>query len=518
MDGKTKTLNSKRIAKNTIFLYLRMLLIMAISLFTSRIVLDTLGVVDFGLNNVVGGVITMFAFFNTAMVTASQRYITIGLAENNLERLKVIFTTSFQIHIIISFVIIILGETVGLWFVYNKLVIPTDRMYACLWVYHLSIVTIVANILSVPYNSAIIAHEKMGAFASISIVEIFFKLGIVYLLYVSPIDRLILFAILGAIVQITMRNIYIIYCKRHFKEIKLIRVCDRVLIKEMGAFASWNLLGNLAVSLCGQGLNILINMFFGPAVNAARGIAVQVDSTIDRFSGSFTMAVNPQLTKLYAENNKTDMTTLLYRSSKLAFFLILALSLPVIMETELILYVWLKQIPEYSVSFVRVLLLIAILNTLVRPSVTLISATGIIKQYQLVVGGILLMVVPISYLVLKMGGTPFSVYVVHLAVNIVIFIIRFYYMKKLVGLSIKEYVRNVLLRCICVILLSVGLSYVYMCVMTLSTGAIFVNYVIIFIIVLLSSYIFGITNTEKEYVFNRIQTVLVGKLGINKKV
>lgn len=512
MKQDNRYLNNKLIAKNTLLLYVRMLLIMAVGLFTSRITLNALGVVDFGLNNVVGGVITMFAFLNTAMVSASQRYITFGLAQNNIERLKVIFTTSFQVHVIIAILIFLLGETIGLWFVYNKMVIPAERMYACSYVYHLSIVTLISSVLSVPYNSAIIAHEKMGAFASISIFEVLAKLGIAYLLIISPFDKLILFATLTAIVQILVQLLYFFYCKKWFEETKLVRVFDRPLIKEMGLFAGWNLLGNMAVTLSGQGLNLLINMFFGPAINAARAVAVQVDAVVDKFSSNFLMAVNPQLTKLCAQENRNDMMNLFFRSSKFAFFLILSLSLPIILETDPILKLWLKNVPEYSVPFVRILFAIAIINTLARPSVTLISATGDIKAYQLFVGGTLLTIVPISYIALKLGCGPNSVFVVHFFVNLAVFFIRLGFMKKLLNLSLHDYVCRVIAKCIFVLASATIISYAIKCLLPESVLCLLLLCGSSFIIVLLSSYYLGMTSGERSFINGKILFIIKKKL------
>ena len=477
---------------------------MAVSLFTSRVMLNTLGVVDYGLNNVVGGVVTMFAFLNSAMVTASQRYITFGLAKNDITQLKVIFTTSFQIHVIIALIVVLLGETIGLWFVYNKMVIPPDRMHAALWVYHLSIVAMVTSILSVPYNSAIIAHERMGTFAIISILEVVFKLVIVYLLVLTSFDKLILLAILSTIVQILIRYIYTFYCIRHFEETSLIKVYDKALIKEMGGFACWNLLGNVAVTLNGQGLNLLINMFFGPVVNAARAVAVQVDSAVDKFSSNFLMAVNPQLTKLYAQENRTDMFSLLYRSSKFAFFLMFSLSLPIILETKPILELWLKNAPDYSVQFVQLLLIIAVINTIARPSVTLISATGDIKLYQLVIGGSLLTILPLSFVVLKLGGSPISIYIVYFIVNLIVYVIRLLFMRAKVGMSILEYTRKVIFSCLLVASVSSAIAFGLKNLMSDSILSVMIVSICTFFFVIISSYFIGMTKGEKNFVLEKV--------------
>ena len=359
--------NNKRIAKNTLLLYVRMLFIMGVQLFTSRVVLNTLGVVDYGIYNVVGGVVSMFAFLNGAMVTSTQRYLTFELSKGDLQRLKVVFTTSVQIHLIISLVIVALGETVGLWFFYEKMVIPPERFTAAMWVYQLSILTMVVQVMSVPYNSTIVAHEQMGIFAVISVVEITLKLAVVYLLVIGNFDKLIFYAILIALVQLFVRFLYTRYCSKNYEESKLIKSYDKNLMKEMSKFMGWNIWGNLAATLFGTGLNLLLNVFFGPVVNAARAVAVQVETAIANFSTNFLMAVNPQITKLYAQENLAEMHKLLFRASKFTFFLLFTLSLPVMIETEPILTVWLKIVPDYSVIFLRLLLCIVMIDAVVRP-------------------------------------------------------------------------------------------------------------------------------------------------------
>lgn len=290
--------NNKRIAKNTLMLYIRMLFTMAVSLFTSRVVLNTLGVEDYGIQNVVGGVISMFTFINGGMVSSTQRYLNFEIVKGNADRLRSVFNTALQIHALIALVIIILGETVGLWFLLEKLVIPEERMTAAMWVYQCSIIACAVNILSVPYNADIIAHEKMSAFAYISILDVTLKLVIVYLLVVSPIDKLIAYAILTLLVQLLIRYVYTRYCNKHFQESFVEWRFNKPLFKEMLSFAGWSFLGNLAAILYTQGLNMMLNIFFGPVVNAARGIAVQVQSAVHQFVSGFQTALNPQITKI----------------------------------------------------------------------------------------------------------------------------------------------------------------------------------------------------------------------------
>lgn len=292
--------NNKRIAKNTLLLYVRMLFTMAISLFTSRVILNTLGVEDYGIYNVVGGVVAMFGFINGSMSSATQRYITFALGKEDKNRLQKVFSTTLQIHTLIAGIIVLLGETIGLWFLYNIIQIPADRMDAAFWILQCSIMSTVIMIISVPYNADIIAHEKISAFAYLSILEVILKLAIVYMLVVFPFDKLIVFAFLMLAVQLLIRFCYSIYCNRHFEETKYTHVCDKDLFKEMTEFAGWSMFGNLSAVLYGQGLNVLLNVFFGPVVNAARAVALQVQNSIQGFVGNFQMAINPQITKTYA--------------------------------------------------------------------------------------------------------------------------------------------------------------------------------------------------------------------------
>lgn len=508
----TNVVNNKRIAKNTIYLYLRMLFITAVSLYTSRVVLNTLGVVDYGIYNVVGGIVSMFTFLNGAMVTSTQRYLTFELGRGDKKKLQEVFTASIYIHVIISAFIILLSESVGLWFFYEKMVIPTERVTAAMWVFQLSIVTMVISIMSVPYNSAIVAHEKMSAFAMISVIEVVLKLSVVFFLVIGDFDKLILYAILIACVQLFIRLIYTRYSRRHFPETRLIRVFDKSLVREMGTFAGWNIWGSMAAMLMGTGVNLLLNVFFGPVVNAARGIAVQVETAIAHFSTNFLMAVNPQITKLYAQGNLKEMHTLLFRASKFTCFLLFTLSLPLLLETETILTLWLKIVPEYTVPFLRLLLIIIVVNGVARPLMTSAAATGNVKVYQSVVGGILLSIVPISYVVLKFGGNPVSVYIVYLSVIVFAFIVRLGILRNMINLSIREYINKVVLRCLAVCLLSFfsmfGIKH------AISTNVL--NSIVICIlsvlITIVYSYLIGLSSNERDFVRKKCQNVLRLKL------
>lgn len=500
--------NNKRIAKNTLLLYFRMLLTMGVALFTSRVVLNTLGVVDYGIYNVVGGVVTMFAFINSALITSTQRYLTFELGKGNLEQVKKVFTASIYIYIVISLIIVLLGETVGLWFFYNKMVIPENRVDAAMWVYQFSIVTMIVQVMSAPYNSVIIAHENMNVFAVISILEVVLKLVVVYLLLICSADKLICYAIMLAAVQLLIRFIYTCYCKKHYEESIMTKSFDKPLIIEMSKFAGWNIWGNLAATLFGTGLNLLLNVFFGPIVNAARAVAVQVEAAIMQFSINFLTAVNPQITKLYAQNDLSGMHTLLYRASKFSCFLLLMLSLPVIMEAETILTLWLKVVPDYTIPFMRILLCIMIMDTMARPLMTAAAATGDVKKYQSIIGGILLLIVPIAYLVLKLGGTPTSVYVVYLSVTIVAFVTRLIIIRPMIKLSLRCFFISVIMPCFWVAIISFVGSYATKQALPKGIAYSFIICSVCALLVIASSYFIGITKGERTFINEKVGDVL----------
>lgn len=497
--------NNKRIAKNTLLLYFRMLLIMLVTFYTSRVVLHTLGVVDYGIYNVVGGIVAMFGFLNTAMSSATQRYLTFELGRRDSDKLKRVFITSMNIHILIAILVFVLAETIGLWFLCHKMIIPEERFTASMWVYQCSILSTMVMFVSVPYNATIIAHEKMSAFAYISILEVVLKLLIVYLLLIGNVDKLILYAILMLGVQIIIRMIYNIFCRRHFDETKYKLFFDKGLFKEMLSFSGWNLFGNIATVAYTQGLNILLNMFFGPVVNAAQGVAVQVQHAVSQFSVNFQTAINPQITKSFAVQDLNYMHSLIFRSSRFTFFLLLCISLPVLIETDFILGIWLKDVPQYTSVFLRIVLFVTIINALSNPLMISAQATGKVKIYQSVIGGILLTILPIAYIVLKLGGNPQSVFIVHLIICAIAFVVRLFIIKPMIHLSIKGYFKEVITRCILVGIVAfiVPFTIRYFCENTLLCS--------VFICVIsilsagISSFYIGMTSNERRYVLNKIR-------------
>ena len=498
-------INNKRIAKNTLVLYVRTLFIMLVSLFTSRVVLNTLGVEDYGIYNVVGGVVAMFGFINASMSTATQRYITFALGKGDIANLQKVFSTSLQIHIMIAAIIFVLAETVGVWFMHTQMQIPADRMNAAFWALQCSIASTVVMILSVPYNAEIVAHEKMSAFAYISLLEAILKLLIVYLLNISSFDKLIFYAILIFVVQLIIRLLYGNYCKRHFRESKFHWVWNKKLFHEMICFAGWNLWGNCASVAFTQGINILLNMFFGPTINAARGIAVQVQAAVSQFCTNFQTAMNPQITKSYAVQDYGYMHSLIFRSSKFTFYLLLFFSLPIMLETGDILRLWLGIVPDYTVIFIRLMLCITILDCMANPLGISVSATGKIKLYQGLLGGILMSILPIAYIVLKLGGNPVSVFVAHLCVGIIAFIVRLLIISNLIKLPLKDYSRTVTIPCLSVAIsaLILPLSLKYM--LQESSLSSLIICAVSMLCVSVVSYRFGLSVSEQKFIKSKLK-------------
>ena len=424
--------NNKRIAKNTLLLYFRMLLTIVVGLYTSRVVLNTLGVSDYGVYNVVGGIVAMLSFLNSALSAASQRFLAFELGRGDLSRLRKIFCTSVTIHVALAVIIFIIAETIGLWFVNAYLNIDADRMVAANWVYQFSIFTFMLTVVSVPYNACIIAHEHMNAFAYVSILEVTLKLLIVYLLLVINCDKLITYGILVFGVALIVRLTYGIYCKHHFRECSYRFAFERHLAKEMFAFAGWSVIGNIGFTFKDQWANIILNLFFGTTVNAARGIAMQVNGILLNFSNNFMIALAPQITKQYASGNKTQCIQLVYAGSRYSFYLLTLVAIPVIINTDYILNLWLGIVPEFTAEFMQLSLIASLINSMAIPLVIAIQATGQIKVFQIIICMIMLCELPLAYLILYFGGSPYMAMCPTVFVTFVGLFARFLILKRLV--------------------------------------------------------------------------------------
>ena len=452
---------NSRIAKNTVFLYLRTIVVLLISLYTSRVVLQSLGVTDFGIYNVVGGLVTMFSFINGAMSAATLRFLTFELGRKEHGRLSVVFSTSVYIHIAISLCVVLLAETIGLWFLYHKMTIPPERMYAASVVFQMSVLSSVFSILNVPYNSLIIAHERMSSFAYITIFDATMKLFVAIGISHYDSDRLILYSILQLLTFVATISIYRIYCHRSFAESHLRLVKDKALIVSMSKFAGWNLFSNIAFVAYTQGVNILLNMFFGPIVNAARGIAVQVQTAVSRFIDSFQAALNPQITKSYASDDRERLLFLIDSSSRYSFYLILILILPLFVSIDYILSLWLGEVPDHTANFIRLTFLTMPISVLMNSLNTATQASGRVKRFFSITGSLQLLILPLSYVLLKIGGTPESVYVMTLVYTFLTSFVYMYVTCSVIHLSLWFFIRTVALRAYLVALCTAVIPAIY---------------------------------------------------------
>lgn len=436
--------NNKQIAQNTIFLYFRTILIMLVTLYTSRVVLNTLGVEDFGVYNAVGGVVAMFAVISGALSNAISRYITYGIGKGDKENLKIVFCTSVNIQIIIAIIIFILCEFVGLWFLNSKMNVPDSRLVAANWVLHCSLLTFVINLISVPYNACIIAHEHMNAYAYISIFDAILKLIVAFLLIISPVDKLIVYSILLLLSALGVRLLYGLYCGRHYEECRYMPIYDKHLFKEMMGFAGWNFFGNATSILNSQGINLLINVFFGVVANSARGIASQVEVAVNQFVITFTTAVNPQITKSYAQNDIQRMNYLVCKGAKFSFFLLLIFVIPLFFEADNILKLWLVNVPKNTVLFMRFALIGAMVTILGNTGYTACIATGNIKKYSIVITMIGCLNFIFTWVAYKLGASVEITYVIYIVVYAMVQVARLILMKQMLQFPIMMYIREVL--------------------------------------------------------------------------
>lgn len=434
---------NNRIAKNTAYLYFRTIFILLVSLYTSRIVLKNLGVEDYGIYNVIGGVVGMFSIISGTLSAAISRFITFELGRKNVERLKEIFTVSLIMQICISLIVIFLGETVGLWFVTEKLNIPVERIPAAEWVWHSAIAIFIFSFLRAPYNATIIAHEHMNAFALISVMEAILKLVVVFMLSISSYDKLVTYSLLLVVVSFGVLISHFLYCKLKFSECVITRITDKSISKKIVEFASWTFFNHGASVLNHQGVNILMNLFFGVTSNAARGVTNQVEHAIMQFVNNFTMAVNPQITKSYAIGDKRRMFNLICMGSKYSYYLMLVFALPIFIETDYILSVWLTVVPDDTSCFIKLALIGAMIQMLGNTGYTACMATGTIRRYSLWITLVGSMTFPLAWLMFKMGMPPYAAYLSFIIVNIFVNITRLFLMRTMLGFPIMLFVHKV---------------------------------------------------------------------------
>lgn len=501
--------NNRRIAKNSVYLYLRMLITMVVSLYTSRIVLKTLGAEDFGLYNIIGGVIVLFAFLQNAMSNATQRYISYGIGAGDQERLAKTFSMSMNCHFIIALVLLVLSETVGLWFVINHLNIPEGQEHAAFWVYQLTVANFIVGIIRVPYNATIISYERMSFYAYMSVIEVFLKLGIVYLLLISPVDKLISYAFLMLLISIVCFVVYVIYGTWKFPICRYKYSWDKASFKELMGFSSWSMLSGGSVLVTQQGGNILMNIYRGVLANTAFGIANQVCQAIYGFVSNFQIAFQPQIVKLYASGKKDEQTELILRTSSFSYYLLLLICVPFFINTEQVMHLWLGTVPEYSVEFCRWMLIYCLIDAQQGPLWMAIYATGNIKSYTIWLSALLLINLPLSWVALYLGASPVWVFIIRAAVNLVTAIVRTIYVKSFIDFPFLKMVKSLLYKLIPTTICALGLSYFISTMMGGGLLPFIYTTAISLIITCIFVYFIGLYKDERTFVSNIIKKTIL---------
>lgn len=455
--------NNKRIAKNTALLYVRMAILMVVNLYTSRIVLEKLGVEDFGVYNAVAGFISMFSLMTGSLTAAISRFLTFELGKmaittdtvGTLKRLKETFSTSIIIQVIIGFIIVVLCESFGVYFLNSEMNIPENRMIAANWVFQFSLITFFVNMISIPYNAIIIAHERMGVFAYIGVFQGLATLLIAFLIDAFPLDYLIVYSGLLCLLSFVLRMIYGVYCNKQFEESRFSWIFRKDLLKDIFGFAGWNFIGASSSVLRSQGVNVLMNIYCGPIVNAARGLSVQVNSAVQQFSSNFTTAINPQITKHYAAGDMTYSFSLVFQGARFSLYLFSLLAIPIIIEAEVILGIWLHEVPEHTVAFIRLVLIYSMIESLSSTMTTLMLATGDIRNYQLVVGGLQLLHFPAAWIVLHLGIEPEWTYICAMAIALCCLTARLCMLHNMMNLPVGKYMKDVFLNVLTVVSIAI---------------------------------------------------------------
>lgn len=508
-----KNSNYNRIAVNTVMLYFRMLLIMLVSLYTVRVLLSALGQEDYGIYNVVGGIVVLFSFLTHVLSSASQRFFAFYIGQDNYNELSKIYSAILLLFGIVSAVIIVLAETVGLWFLHNKMTIPPERMIAANWVYQFSIFSFCWKVITSPHQAIIIAHEKMNIYAYVGIAEVLLQLILVLILQRVSKDRLIVYAAMMLAIVFFINSIYIIYARIKYNRIKFVIHWDRTLFINVVSYSGWTLFGALASLVRSTGINIILNVYFTPLVNAARGIAHNVNSAVSSFSGNFYTAVRPQIVKYYAQGDLDSCFKLVFRSTKFAFFLLWMIALPILCYTPQILQLWLGDYPDYSVVFTRLILVVALIDSLANPLITFNQATGNIKWFQIIVSTIYILTLPLAISLFVMGLGPVSVFWVSIIISCSAIIARLLILRWQQHFPLREYYKQVLLPIIIVLALSLLLVVLWEFVSLPLEGFLLlaVNVVVILIIATFTSLMVGFNKVERQYAFKLVKSKIPHK-------
>lgn len=492
--------NNKRIAKNTIMLYIRMFVMLGVGLYTSRVVLDVLGVSDYGIYNIIGGVVVLFSFLNNALISATQRFLNFNIGKKEVEAVHRVFCMSMNAYFLLSILFLVLAETIGLWFVDTQLNIPSERHYAALWVYQFSILTFIINLLRIPYNASIIAYERMDFYAYISLIEVILKLGVVYLLYMTIYDKLIVYALLYTLVPFLMNIVYKVYCNHNFDTTIYKPIWDKTIFRSLFSFSGWSLFGSIANMSAQQGINILINIFYGVTANAAVGIANQVTTHVYQFITNFQIAFQPQIVKTYAADETEAFHKLIFRSARFSYYMMFILALPIVLTTQDILDIWLVDVPENTAIFCQLILGFLIIECLSAPLWMAVQATGQIKKYQILMAMCIFLNFPLTYIVFKIGMPVYFAWIIRIIVNVITVIARCLYMRKYLNFPINDFCKRVIRPVLGVTILSIPIPCLISTYITHGIEFIIIVTIISILTTIFFIYIVGLNPNEKKYI------------------
>lgn len=499
---------NSRIAKNTLYMYIRMGISMFVGLYTSRVVLHVLGVEDYGLYNVIGGIIALFTVLNNALVNTTSRFITISLAKDSHKVSRQIFNMTLLMHFCVGVFIVVVGESVGLWYLHEKLVIPAGRGHAAEWLYQFTVVAAFLSTVNVPYNASIIAHEKINVYAILQIIDTFLNLGIVIILQFVSFDKLVFYGALMFLVKVFNFGVNYIYCYRKFQEVKFLFYWSWERFKEMLNFVGWAIIGNFSAMFFTQGVNLMLNAFCGPAVNAARGIAVQVQSVVAQLANNIQTAINPQIIKNYAINNLMRMHMLICSSTRYCFYLLLIFILPLELEADFVLKLWLGIVPDHTVNFVRMILVVVLLESYVNPMFTANIASGKLKIYYLSVSIISFSFMFITFYALKITNIPESVFFCFIIQKVIGIVVRVFVMWKQVGLTPKEYLSKAISPTFLVAIISIIIPLVFHILLYNELQRFFIVLLISLSSTSIAIYRLGLTKEERLFAFTFVKTKL----------
>jgi len=483
-----------------------MLFLTILTLYTSRVVLEQLGVEDFGIYSIVGGIVTMLSFFNSSMSVATQRYMSFDIGRNDFKQLNKTFNSSLLIYMFIGLLIVLLLETVGLWYVNNRLVFPEEKSFSVNVVYQFSILTFLVNLTQLPYNALILAREKMQVYTYVTILDTTLKLAVLYLLFLGE-NKLILYSGLVFTVTVIVQVVYHVYCHKRFEETRISFTKDKKYLKELLSFSGWNLFGNIAAVARNQGINLVLNIFFGVILNAAYAIAIQVQNAVGSFVANFQKAINPQIIKNYANGQNKDAIRLMSAGSKYSFFLMLFFAVPLLIHTEYILQLWLMEVPKYSIVFVKLVIVFSMVESISGPLMTMVQATGKVKWYQIVIGGLIFLNLPISYFLMKWNKAPEVFYYVMISIGILSLIIRLFFLRSLVNMKISQFILKTILP---IMLVSSFISFfVYMfrnkMILVDNWKVFIINVAIEMLVCIFTILILGLNRNEKKMLLNVVR-------------